>query len=297
MIEDMAVHDRARELLARCIRAIGAPGFYRSLLEVGRAVSGAEHLSVFSFSPALEPTIEVLEGLDNRMVTSHSARFYLGRGYHGSDPAALRLRELSPDRDEPAIFVLRADEIEDQAYRRDIYERFDLGGRVSLIGRAGMRWRAVNFYKHRVRGPLAEADVRRVAHLAPLLFAAEIRNSELSSKLEPARTGTVPPLDRLRQLLRIAAPTLSRQEAEVCVRGLQGLTGEATGLDLRISDTTVATLRRRAYAKIGISNLHELFALCLEAARLVAEERTASPPTPALPTASTPRRPRGPRCK
>ena len=32
---------------------------------------------------------------------------------------------------------------------------------------------------------------------------------------------------------------------------------------LGVKESTVATLRRRAYAKLGISNLNSLFALCV----------------------------------
>jgi len=41
------------------------------------------------------------------------------------------------------------------------------------------------------------------------------------------------------------------------------MTGEGIGLDIGVQPATVATLRKRAYAKLNISTLNELFALCL----------------------------------
>ena len=268
MFDDGLSPDPEQVALARCIRAVGTTTFYRELLGVAEAVGGFEHLSVFAFSPALEPRMEVLEGLDDGAITLQSARSYLGFGYHGSDPARFRLHALGPDLQRPAMFVLKADEIADAAYRRDIYDRFGLDGRVSMIGQAGGQWRSINFYKHVGRGGITPEDVRALARRSDFLFAAEIRHLELRrERADPVRPSTPSP-EILRTLLAAVAPALSAREAEACVQALRGMTGEGTALEMGISEATVATLRRRAYAKLGISNVNELFALCLsEAAR------------------------------
>ena len=41
------------------------------------------------------------------------------------------------------------------------------------------------------------------------------------------------------------------------------MTNLGIALDLGVKESTVATLRRRAYAKLGISGVQELFLLCL----------------------------------
>jgi hypothetical protein len=137
MIDDTSVRDPEQTALAACILAIGTPRFYRSLLRFTEIICGFEHLSVFSFSPTFEPRIEVLEGLEDPSITNLWARPYMGFGYHGSDPAPARIRELGPSGDAPVVLALWARDISDAAYRRDIYERFGLDGRVSLIGLAG----------------------------------------------------------------------------------------------------------------------------------------------------------------
>ena len=267
MIDDRSSKDAEQDALAHCILAIGTPSFYRALLQFGQVICGFEHLSVFRFTPTFEPCIEVLEGLDDPSITNLSAQSYMGFGYHRSDPAPARIRELGQAAaDAPAVLSLWARDIEDVAYRRGIYEKWGLDGRVSLIGRAGGQWRSINFYKHVEKGGLTDQDVVALTKRAQVLFAAETRHLGLSER-QPSPIGTtVPPLDLLQGLLMAIAPTLSRRETEVCARALQGMTGEGTALDLNISYTTVATLRRRAYAKLHISNLNELFALCLSAA-------------------------------
>lgn len=271
MIDDGLTLDPEQDALARCIRAIGRPEFHRALLRLAMVVSGFQHLSVFAFSESLIPTMDVLEGLDDQSITRHSARFYLSFGYHGSDPATARLRSLSPTADAPAVFVLRATDLRDDAYRRDIYNRFGLDGRVSLIGTVGGQWRSVNFYKHVSEGGMTEDSITALVKHAPLLFASEARHFELCRDLNPdwARP-TVPPLSFLIEMVERVAPALSPREREVCARALQGMTGEATALDMQVTEATIATLRRRAYVKIGISTLNELFALCLAAAAMPA---------------------------
>ena len=72
------------------------------------------------------------------------------------------------------------------------------------------------------------------------------------------------PADALAALERLLlAERLSRREAEACARALIGVTNLGIALDLGVKESTVATLRRRAYRKLGISSLQELFLLCL----------------------------------
>jgi DNA-binding CsgD family transcriptional regulator len=56
---------------------------------------------------------------------------------------------------------------------------------------------------------------------------------------------------------------LSAREQQVCARALRGMSNPAIALDLGVQVSTVSTLRRRAFAKLGISTLSELFLRCL----------------------------------
>ena len=59
------------------------------------------------------------------------------------------------------------------------------------------------------------------------------------------------------------AAKLSKWEVQVCVRAVVGYSGEGIALDFGFKQSTVATLRKRAYAKLNTSTLHELFVMCL----------------------------------
>jgi DNA-binding CsgD family transcriptional regulator len=56
---------------------------------------------------------------------------------------------------------------------------------------------------------------------------------------------------------------LTERERQVCAHALSGVTVAGIASMLGVKESTVATLRRRAYTKLGISNLNSLFALCV----------------------------------
>jgi len=67
--------------------------------------------------------------------------------------------------------------------------------------------------------------------------------------------------DTLRRMLVAREPDLTRREVEVCAAIVMGYRAEAVALRLGISPNTVATHRKRAYAKLMISSQTELFGL------------------------------------
>ncbi len=64
-----------------------------------------------------------------------------------------------------------------------------------------------------------------------------------------------------RRRLREIDAGLTRRELSVCALALAGMTIEGTALNLGLKNTSVITYRKRAYAKLGISSLNEMFSL------------------------------------
>jgi DNA-binding CsgD family transcriptional regulator len=52
---------------------------------------------------------------------------------------------------------------------------------------------------------------------------------------------------------------LTSRELDVGARSLAGMTAEGTALELNIKTSSVVTYRKRAYGRLGISSLYELF--------------------------------------
>jgi len=253
---------------AQCIDGIGTQRFYRSLLEAVDLAGGFQHISVYAFTAEFEPQIRTFESLGSHHVTVEATHLYMSTGLHRQDPARGRLRRLDKESETPILFVLRAEEVPDPVYRSQIYESFDLAGRVSLVGQCNGAWQAIHFYKHRRPLGLSDRDIAAVARRAGLIFAAHRQHIASEQGRRDAGSPALPPLEFLRRVLQEVAPALSAREREVCALALRGFSGGAIAFELGVAETTVATLRRRAYAKLQISALNELFALCLRAVSL-----------------------------
>jgi DNA-binding CsgD family transcriptional regulator len=61
-------------------------------------------------------------------------------------------------------------------------------------------------------------------------------------------------VERADALLEARTTRLSARERQVVARIACGITNDGIAADLGVSPATVLTLRRRAYAKLGISN-------------------------------------------
>ena len=66
--------------------------------------------------------------------------------------------------------------------------------------------------------------------------------------------GTPARVAQAEQALADRAPRLSLRERQVCARIAVGLTADGIGADLGVAPSTVVTLRKRAYAKLGVHN-------------------------------------------
>ncbi len=54
---------------------------------------------------------------------------------------------------------------------------------------------------------------------------------------------------------------LTRRELEACSLALVGMTIEGSALELNVKKSSIITYRKRAYARLGISSLNELFSI------------------------------------
>jgi DNA-binding CsgD family transcriptional regulator len=77
------------------------------------------------------------------------------------------------------------------------------------------------------------------------------------------RSAVAPDNASLEQRLAALPGRLSLRERQVCARASRGIANPGIALDLGVQVSTLSTLRRRAFAKLGISSLGELFVLSL----------------------------------
>lgn len=250
--------------LPGAVRALGMAGFERALLESLHGTTGAAHLAIIAFDRRLLPQLIAAESRGGTALARSAGQAYFGGLFYRHDPTrgALARRPAGADGDAPLLLRLAARDITDRAWRQQVYERYGLAERLSLLGLAGSRWLALHLYRGTTDPAFDAAGVQALQDAAALLFELLARHYALRP---PAawRRSTRPPLALLEELLARTDARLTRRQVQVCARALLGMTNVAIGLDLGVRAPTVATLRQRAYATLGISGLNELFGLCL----------------------------------
>jgi DNA-binding CsgD family transcriptional regulator len=82
-------------------------------------------------------------------------------------------------------------------------------------------------------------------------------------KLGSTRRGQTDAVASFEHMLQSLNAGLTPRELQVCAHALAGITVAGIATTLGVKDSTVATLRRRAYAKLGVVSLSALFAKCI----------------------------------
>lgn len=242
------------------VESLGGAAFDRALADLLTAAAGFQQVIVFAVPR--EGEARCLYGWHRSapgLAAALSQRYVEGR-FDRLDPTLRTLRRITGQ--PRKLRLLRRDDIDDDAYRRHFFDRPDLDRKVSILNEDSAEGLYLNVYKRAGDADFSDREVGNLAGLAGLVCKSILRHRALARNHAP----TPPDPETLRRLLSAQAPTLSAREAEVCARIVAGYSSEAIALDLRVTGNSVATYRKRAYAKLGISSQHELFALCLHAA-------------------------------
>lgn len=151
--------------------------------------------------------------------------------------------------------------VRDPRLLRDCYETSDTVDQVLLRRRAGDAVIALSIFRRRGPGRFSADCVAGLANLAPMLLAAIGRHVALLPS--PTSKARILSVKEAEQIVGALPAALTRREVQVCARVLRGLTSEGIAIDLGLSKATVATFRKRAYGRLGVSSAAELFNCCL----------------------------------
>ncbi len=137
-------------------------------------------------------------------------------------------------------------------YRRRFFDASHIVDKVAISARIeDDRWLYANFHRLAESGPFGHAERHVLAQHGPLLAAALTRHHQL---IRSAKS-----LDTSASHFKALTP----RERDVCAAILRGLTLRGVAASLGVSFNTVLTLRRRAYARLGIATERELVRLSL----------------------------------
>jgi DNA-binding CsgD family transcriptional regulator len=175
-------------------------------------------------------------------------------------PAAGAERDL-------VLRAVRIEEIEDREYRRRLFAEPRLGAKAALIVRAPDHALYVNLYRGVDREPFGYGELEVVRQSGDALVAMIERHFALADDEAASDLGAVQRV--IADVARERGVPLSGREAAVCAHIVAGYSAEGIGLDLSVSQHSVVSYRRRAFAKLGIATQKELFSLVLRRHRLL----------------------------
>jgi DNA-binding CsgD family transcriptional regulator len=249
-------------LLGGAILSLGEPDFAHALLRAMEPLVPVDHLAVVVFDDEFVAHLASAGSRQPGNLALEAGRLYERARFYRHDPGAKQLGSAGAS-GAPVLSRLRATEITDRSYRRDIYDRFRLLERLSIMDQVRGQWLMLNLYRSRGSEPFRERDIARIREMASLLLSLAGKHAALATPATERR-GRHPSIPYLDDLLAEIESRLTPRERAVCARALAGQTVHGIASELAVRPPTVATLRRRAYAKLNISSLNELFARCIE---------------------------------
>jgi len=253
--------------LSGAIAAIGTQAFDDAFLEAVCALVPVDHCTVNCYSQAdgLRSVVVASRGdpsVARSLTRDYVSKFYLLDPNYPELIRATSSRKIVFRRHDPKRLATRS-------YQQRFYTTVGITDKVSYIWRSSDIAFYLSLYRTQRSGPYRQAEVNLLSRLAALLTS--IARQHCSHAIIQADIAAGRTTAYVERLIDFANERLTRREQAVCSRILLGFRTEGIALDLGVQPSTVVTLRKRAYQKLGISSQTELFALCLRSLpRLVA---------------------------
>jgi len=243
------------DAFAPAIAALGHGDFASELLAALNRSVPVDHACLMRVVDRARPP--VLESASWRGGThvAHVQRAYLD-GLYRFDPNLDR-----PLRSAIAVMLLRRDELAHPEYR-ETFVRAGLIERLTVATSGEGQLVLLNLYRLETSGSFAVAEIAIVEEMSQFLAALALKHVGALGMLLRSRNRA----DRIAALaarLHARDGRLTLRERDVLARVMLGMTSEGIALDLGIGLNTVLTYRKRAYARLGVTNQAELFSLCL----------------------------------
>ena len=240
-------------VLAAVVERVGDGDFATAMMACLAGTVGADMCSAFSVAGG-EATVLIAESTSaERSAFARIASLRYARRYWNRDVQTLS----NLGRAHRNVQIARRPEtsIRDLEYRLECYGEGAVGERVSIC-RTGTSGLILNAYRLQETGPFAPAALERMEPLAPVLVAALARHARLLQ--ERAGAGFPDPVDLAQRLRALGDPPLSLREAQVLAALAMGWTEASAAERLGLGVASVATYRKRGYAKLDLGSRAEL---------------------------------------
>ena len=239
--------------MASVVNALGTDAFERETLRYLHDMAGAEHYSVYRLRDGEAQFLAGASAYGPLSLRERSiAENWTGRSYvelHQAD-------ELTQSSDEVVVLHQDIDRIADPTLH-SMLEHFDIVDRVMLCGRPLDELYALAVLRSRESGQFDQAELDALAESADLLIAMCAKHAALH--LDRKKTiANFASIEVIEDNLRASDWGLSERELQVSARILFGISAYGIALDLGLGEETIATYRKRLYARLKIGGRHEL---------------------------------------
>lgn len=274
-LEESAYFSPVAEL-TKLIQPVGTQSFESQFDRICRSIFQNDQCNVFYFPNDGDqaPRCMLSSAIDDKLrsLTADLSREYVGGGFR-SDPFLARARRRGPSARGPRVGLLNDHEVSDSGYRSQFYDGALVKQKIATLTETAGVVIYLNFYRSPQQPDFTANDCERLRSFGDMLGALAQKHLQLTGQIANAAPAAQSPLsrpdrERLRARLALAfaddAAGLTQREAEICAAICIGMNSEAIGLSFGISGNTVATHRKRAYAKLGVCSQAELFACYLD---------------------------------
>lgn len=243
-------------MLEDLIRSVGTDSFSSKTFAFLRSKLAIRHLTIARYVQYQPIELFAVECAGNESIFYPAIDHYM-RGSYISDP--LRAHYHGSRNSRHQLLAVSADQVRDREVRERLYDSIGIAGKLSLVIPRHQDVLTLSVYRSRRVGRFDSHDVGEIRSLSSILAATVERHVSI---LEPPALNSMPELSKLLVEIPAGSP-LSKRETAVCAHIITGHSTESIALNLGISTHSVATYRRRAYAKLNVSSQNELFMLLL----------------------------------
>lgn len=241
------------DAIAAVVNALGTDRFEGETLRMLHDISGAEHYTIYRMRNG---QTQFLGGASIRgchaMRAPHTKLAQTRRSY--ADLHAARV--VTNGNNHPVVMHEELKQVDDPILDSAL-EHYNIADRVVVCGQSETDLYAVAALRSRESGEFADEELQTLAQSAGLLIAVCAKQAELHWDKEQAAThfGSI---EKIEANLRASCWGLSERELQVSARILYGISAYGIALDLGLGEETVATYRKRLYARLRIGGRHEL---------------------------------------
>lgn len=253
------------ERIGDLISLIGCQKFEEGFCGAFQDLLNIRECTVFHFVNQVPQSL-LVQSDSNQALAKELAADYVSGGY-ADDPNINTLdAELGV-----SVQVTDPEDIENTSFRHHFYRKPEFRQELAILGSQDGSLYYTSFYKKQSEEKFSKREVDTMRSVASVIVKLLHRHRQVRHLIDPAEAAEhtfssmksedsrEKILRHLQKVLASGRQKLSAREAEVCAAIILGYSTEAIALNLSISANTVATHRKRAYSKLGISSQNELF--------------------------------------